>query len=511
MKTPQFRFEVQMKSGQRADKIGSVREPQNYPCFVLNFNYDWNDYGYSNWYALFYFHSAMDYRFIGELKLMTSEEGDAFQYIEGGFSCLTDKFCSIGLDISYYENLYETFGIDGAKTVLTALRDSAVNVEIYEQFRDNGEYNTSLMRDLTYNKIRKEASSVINGVSLENLFSFTYHFTTEYDDSVNVDWYVDFKYRAKPWERYVGVIGENGLGKTQLLRSLVKDLYERNDKFLSRPSYSSVIAIHSTPFDAYDEVQSTDLTMPYHSFSIEQDRNQVLPMMKQAISKILCRGLINKESLVGVFQEELDAIIGSVWVDRIIYKVPVENEDYEKWAYSEEQLSECLKVLSSGQLHLFMLLSHVFANANLNTLFILDEPEVHLHPKAIMDFLDIFGKILSVFDSYAIIATHSPLVIREMRGQNVFLMQRMNDGSFSMSTLPFETFGENIASLYQSIFNYDEKTSLFSKAVRQMVDDGKSFDDINRIMTDKNGLSFNASMIINNEIMRKNRNEKSSS
>ena len=156
-----------------------------------------------------------------------------------------------------------------------------------------------------------------------------------------------------------------------------------------------------------------------------------------------------------------------------------------------------------------MLLSHVFANANLNSLFILDEPEVHLHPKAIMDFLGILGKILSIFDSYAIIATHSPLVIREMMGHNVYLMQRMNDGAFSMSSLPFETFGENIASLYQSIFNYDEKTSLFSKAVRQMVNEGKSFDDINRIMTHKNGLSFNASMIINNEIMRKQRNEES--
>ena len=510
METSQLRFEVQKKSGQRADNVGSVRKPKSYPSFVLNFNYDWNDYGYSNWYALFYFHSSMDCRFIGELKLMTCEEGDAFQYIEGGFSSLSDKFCSIGLEISYYEKLYDIFGSDGAKEVLTALRDSAVNIEIYEQFRDNDEYNTSLMRDLTYNKIMKEARSVINGVSLENLFSFTYHFSTEYDDSVNVDWNVVFKYKAKPWERYVGVIGENGLGKTQLLRSFVKDLYANDDKFQIRPSFSNVIVIHSTPFDAYDEVRSTDLTMPYHSFSIEQDRHQVLPMMNQAIIKTLNRGLINKESIVEVFKKELNMIIGSEWGDRIIYKVPIENEEYEKWAYSEAQLSECLKVLSSGQLHLFMLLSHVFANANLNTLFILDEPEVHLHPKAIMDFLGVFGKILSVFDSYAIIATHSPLVIREMMGHNVYLMQRMNDGAFSMSTLPFETFGENIASLYQSIFNYDEKTSLFSKAVRQMVNEGKSFDDINRIMTDKNGLSFNASMIINNEIMRKQRNEESS-
>lgn len=510
MQISQIRFEVQMKSGQRADKIGSVSQPKNYPCFILNFNYDWNDYGYSNWYALFYFHSAMDYRFIGELKLMTSEDGDAYQYIEDGFSYLTDNFCSIGLNISYYENLHKMFGTDGAKYVLTALRDSAVNVEIHEQFRDNGEYKTSLMRDLTYNKIRKEASSVINGVSLENLFSFTYHFTTDYDKSVDVDWNVVFKYKAKPWERYVGVIGENGLGKTQLLRSFVKDLYERNDKFLSRPSYSSVIVIHSTPFDAYDEVRSTDNTMPYHSFSIEQDRNNVMPMMMQAISTILRRGLINKESIVEVFMEELDAIIDSEWVGKIIYKVTEENEDYEKWAYSEEQLSECLNVLSSGQLHLFMLLTHVFAHTNLNTLFVLDEPEVHLHPKAIMDFLDIFGKILSLFDSYAIIATHSPLVIREMMGHNVYLMQRMNDGAFSMSSLPFETFGENIASLYKNIFNYDERSSLFSKAVRNMVDEGKNFDEIEKTLSGEYALGFNASMIINNQIMRKDRNEKSS-
>lgn len=510
MEISQLRFEVQEKSGQRADNVGSVRKPKSYPCFVLNFNYDWNDYGYSNWYALFYFYSAMDYRFIGELKLMTSEEGDAFQYIECGFSSLSDKCCSIGLEISYYENLYDIFGSDGAKKILKALRDSAVNVDIYDQFKGDGEYNTSLMRDLSYDKIMKEARSVINGVSLENLFSFTYHFTTEYDDSVNADWNVVFKYKAKPWERYVGVIGENGLGKTLLLRSFVKDLYTKDDKFQIRPSFSNVIAIHSTPFDAYDEVQSTDITMPYHSFSIEQDHNQVLQKMKEAISKILRRGLINKISIVEVYKEELDMIIGSEMADRIINKVMDENEGYNIWVYSEEQLSECLKVLSSGQLHLFMLLSHIFANANLNTLFILDEPEVHLHPKAIMDFLGVFGKILSIFDSYAIIATHSPLVIREMMGHNVYLMQRMNDGAFSMSTLPFETFGENIASLYQSIFNYDEKTSLFSKAVRQMVDDGKSFDDIKRIMTDKNGLSFNASMIINNEIMRKQRNEESS-
>ena len=150
-----------------------------------------------------------------------------------------------------------------------------------------------------------------------------------------------------------------------------------------------------------------------------------------------------------------------------------------------------------------MLLSHVFANANLNTLFVLDEPEVHLHPKAIMDFLEVFGNMLTLFDSYSIIATHSPLVIREMKGRNVYLMQRMKDGAFSMSQLPFETFGENIASLYRTIFGYDERASLFTKTVKRMVDEGKTFEGIEKIISDNNVLGLNASMIINNEIMKR--------
>ena len=38
-------FEVQTKCGQRSDHIASVKKPSRYPCFVLNHNNDWNDYG----------------------------------------------------------------------------------------------------------------------------------------------------------------------------------------------------------------------------------------------------------------------------------------------------------------------------------------------------------------------------------------------------------------------------------------------------------------------------------
>ena len=43
-----------------------------------------------------------------------------------------------------------------------------------------------------------------------------------------------------------------------------------------------------------------------------------------------------------------------------------------------------------------------------------------------------------------------------------------------------------------------------------MVDEGKNFDEIEKTLSGEYALGFNASMIINNQIMRKDRNEKSS-
>lgn len=501
-----LRFEVQKKSGQRADHAGSVSPPSIYPSFVLNYNYDWNDYGYSNWYALFFFPEPATQLFLGEIKLMTTQEYDAFHYIRDGFEALSDEYCSIGLENDYYRRLYKYFGTEGAKDILSALRDCAVNIEIRNAFVNTEEYKVSLMRDLSSNKVVKEARAIITGKSFVDLFSFNYHFSPEYDKRICLDWSVEFKYDAQPWDRYVGVIGENGMGKTQLLKHLIRDMYENKDNFAMIPAFSSVIVIHSTPYDEYDEIKSNDTTMPYYAFSIEQDRNNVFDLLSNALTEIVRRGLIDKKSLANVFKKQLYKIIMHEWVDSLLFQVSSDDETYMIWQYDPNVLKTLIPKTSSGQLHLFMLLAQVFAHANLNTLFVIDEPEVHLHPKAIMDFLDILGSILSTFDSYAIIATHSPLIIREMRGHNVYLMQHINNGILDMANLPYETFGENIAVLYHKIFGYDEKTSLFTKTVTKLVEEGNSYERICEILSNNEDLNFNASMIISNEIMKSKRN-----
>ena len=43
-----------------------------------------------------------------------------------------------------------------------------------------------------------------------------------------------------------------------------------------------------------------------------------------------------------------------------------------------------------------------------------DEPELHLHQNATANTMRMFYRLLEEFNSYAIIATHSPLIIQEI-------------------------------------------------------------------------------------------------
>lgn len=498
-------FEVQVKSGIKANHPGSVENPSRLPCFVLNHNDNWNDYGYYNWYALFYFTEEGEKILIEEFKLITSNEGEAFGYIEKGFESLDDKYCSIGLTVEYYKKLYYLFGSTGAKRVLAALRDCATNVNVRNVFKDEPEFQISMKRSLDTEKIFREAKMIVNGNSLQDSFKFSYHFTPEFNKSINVQWDVSYEYDSLPMERYVGIIGENGMGKTLLLKTMIKDLMsESKSNFIHYPSFSSVIVVNSTPFDGYGEICSSEWTMPYAACSLEQNREDCYSLTKNAIAKIFRRGIVNKTIIASLYFEAIAKVIPSINIDELFYQ---EKTNYNGnpvcvWRCNWVNLKRMMDYFSSGQLHLFMLVSQIISHVELNTLFILDEPEVHLHPKAIMELQNVLCFILSKFDCFAIFATHSPLVVREMLGHNVFMVGRSKDRDFELNRLPFETFGENIAVLYQKIFKYDENFSLFTIMTRQMVSEGKGYNDIVKTLNHGMELSMNALMTINNEVIK---------
>lgn len=495
-------FEVQIKQGQRADYLASVQPPKRYPCFILVFNWDWTDYEYHTWFCLFYFASEADRRMIGELKLMNSEQDNTMDALPEEFDePLDDSFCSLGIKTDYYIGLRQELKNEQlVKEVLHYLCDCTFEPAIYDKHRDERIFNVSLMRDLSAMDALQEGQSLAMGIEPDEMYSFSYTYHPKYDTSLYADWKVHIPYNPLKFMRTFGIIGINGVGKTQILSSFITDLLaQKVDNFKSLPHFKNIIVICSTPFDSYPVEKQDTREIVYRLCCLEQDKTLTLDGIKQNLNRIMKQPTVEHVSMLTVWVDLIREYVDSAFVDHVvILKRDADGSEY--YDINGDDLGSNVNILSSGQLHILSLVTYICANIHYRSLLFIDEPEVHLHPHITMEFMAMLSGLLSVFKSYAIIATHTPLVVREMAGKNVFLMQKMQDGIPQIAPVGFETLGEDVGTLYRNLFGYDEQSSYFKKMVDKLCDRGKSYEEIVRYFQQGMILNINARLIIRDTI-----------
>lgn len=495
-------FEVQIKQGQRADYLASVQPPKRYPCFILVFNWDWTDYEYHTWFCLFYFASEADRRMIGELKLMNSEQDNTMDALPEEFDePLDDSFCSLGIKTDYYIGLRQELKNEQLiKEVQHYLCDCTFEPAIYDQHRDERIFNVSLMRDLSAMDALQEGQSLAMGIEPDEMYSFSYTYHPKYDNSLYADWKVHIPYKPLKFMRTFGIIGINGVGKTQILSSFITDLLaQKVDNFKSLPHFKNIIVICSTPFDSYPVEKQDTREIVYRLCCLEQDKTLTLDGIKQNLNRIMKQPTVEHVSMLTVWVDLIREYVDSAFVDHVvILKRDADGSEY--YDINGDDLGSNANILSSGQLHILSLVTYICANIHYRSLLFIDEPEVHLHPHITMEFMAMLSGLLSVFKSYAIIATHTPLVVREMAGKNVFLMQKMQDGIPQIAPVGFETLGEDVGTLYRNLFGYDEQSSYFKKMVDKLCDRGKSYEEIVRYFQQGMNLNINARLIIRDTI-----------
>ena len=495
-------FEVQIKQGQRADYLASVQPPKRYPCFILVFNWDWTDYEYHTWFCLFYFASEADRRMIGELKLMNSEQDNTMDALPEEFDePLDDSFCSLGIKTDYYIGLRQELKNEQLiKEVQHYLCDCTFEPAIYDQHRDERIFNVSLMRDLSAMDALQEGQSLAMGIEPDEMYSFSYTYHPKYDNSLYADWKVHIPYKPLKFMRTFGIIGINGVGKTQILSSFITDLLaQKEDNFKSLPHFKNIIVICSTPFDSYPVEKQDTREIVYRLCCLEQDKTLTLDGIKQNLNRIMKQPTVEHVSMLTVWVDLIREYVDSAFVDHVvILKRDADGSEY--YDINGDDLGSNVNILSSGQLHILSLVTYICANIHYRSLLFIDEPEVHLHPHITMEFMAMLSGLLSVFKSYAIIATHTPLVVREMAGKNVFLMQKMQDGIPQIAPVGFETLGEDVGTLYRNLFGYDEQSSYFKKMVDKLCDRGKSYEEIVRYFQQGMNLNINARLIIRDTI-----------
>jgi predicted ATP-dependent endonuclease of OLD family len=167
--------------------------------------------------------------------------------------------------------------------------------------------------------------------------------------------------------------------------------------------------------------------------------------------------------------------------------VDIEKDILEELDSSLDNEKEMAK-LSSGQAILTHTITALIAWIEPNSIIMFDEPETHLHPNAIASLFNAFNRILERYESYAVIATHSPIVIQEIPGKRVVIFDRDGDTT-TARPIGIETFGENISELTRHVFDTAEIPSFYKKTLREISVE-KSFEDIMNMFD--NNLSMSA-------------------
>lgn len=107
--------------------------------------------------------------------------------------------------------------------------------------------------------------------------------------------------------------------------------------------------------------------------------------------------------------------------------------------------------LSSGQRLFCYIVINIVGQIKADSLVIVDEPELFLHPSLEIEFISLLKKVLSAFNSKAILATHSLAIAREIPANCMHVYKRGEFG-VQIDHPPFETFGGDIQRISSYVF-----------------------------------------------------------
>jgi predicted ATPase len=114
---------------------------------------------------------------------------------------------------------------------------------------------------------------------------------------------------------------------------------------------------------------------------------------------------------------------------------------------------------SSGQRVYLRFAAQALSVIAQGSMIILDEPETHLHPNFVSEFMTLLHQILEATNSIALIATHSPYVVREVPSMCVHVV-RVEGNVPEIGSVHLKTLGASVSSISDAVF-FDSTAARF--------------------------------------------------
>lgn len=451
---------------------------------------NWDDwFKYKTTYNL-YFICNNESESIGTIKIGGFHLEDPTPELPNNFVNLPDEFFSLGLDDYYYEKI-KGFGNERRIEILMALNDISYDLNLYDKVKNLDVTKSSLMRGVSEFSILNQFNRIAHGKTRLTKYRFEYIYPKRNGENVRIDFSVD-PYSKPPTNIHV-VVGRNNVGKTYLIKNVIKSIYNPSNNDFgtlysgeteidllfanviienTKQVFANVICLSFSPFDDYEELRkafSEEIDIPFSFVGLSNNigdmvYEKLIADFKNSIEN--CRNIKSKQELL---KNSLDILE----TDPTFDKEQLEKTIFDKKCNSEDIFSS----LSSG--HKMVMLSVVSLVDKLTekSFVILDEPENHLHPPLLSAFIQTLSYLLKERNGVGLLSTHSPVVIQEVPRKCVWKITR-NNLLVSPSRLPIETYGANIGALTSEVFGLEIRNSGFHRTLISEIESGLTMNEI---------------------------------
>ncbi|MEX0739954.1 MAG: AAA family ATPase [Pseudohongiella sp.] len=510
----------------------------------LSFN-NWNDYGICTTLNAVLYVDGENYFEFG-LKLLIENDIDSptklNELCEGGwegfFPIPELNYVSVPSDIDFYGALIAKVGMDEAIDALNLIRDAGYLENIIGdqsaiRLIKHDNFSTSPLREAGARKAYEDGWKLFNEEQ-SSIKDFTLN-TIRRDGLIEP---VHFRFNSEllPYDINV-LIGENGIGKSYTLKSLVEywlgvdrgskpALDEmQHEPFDHYPNISKLILISYSPFEEFTiDLSETSLKdkNAYRYFGFRRlvedpDGNQrigisrnlpasdsvssilrslyddikfgelinwtnkfetILSVLKSAIEfEYIAFEIIEDIDLFDQIPDFSEFVVG---IDNKYLKInknvigkidewKINLDEYIKFESGAVFIKNNEKIeISSGQRLFCYIVVNVVGQIRKDSLVVIDEPELFLHPSLEIEFIELLKKVLKAFSSKAILATHSLAITREVPAKCVHVYRKQND-IVEVEHPPFETFGGDMQRISSYVFGDNSITKPFDRWIQDQL------------------------------------------
>lgn len=420
---------------------------------------------------------------------------------------ITEPFRCMLVDVKAYQLVRQALGEERASGIFNALSDIAVasrTSSTWVDFSADPVFALAMIRSSEAFFAFRKGKRVFRGLSTESSDSKQPFSIALQGHGPKYEFDFLFDERNIFRGRIAVLIGSNGCGKTSSLAKIARCLADTKSKvgvITNRPESNQVLAfIHtSAVYDFTPTSKDGSAKVRVFTFNPGSPRKPNADSMTTLLVDVI-RGSDNTGRLLDFFTEVFD-----VEFPELEIMVPVKFEAASNrsskyvplatWEKGSEQevLELSTKVntrdqlkftdkegiarkLSLGQLSFLQFILTVLSNAGPASILIIDEPENFLHPNLISRFMRTLNNILERTNSIAILATHSPFVVREVQSAQVHVMRLQGVNCIVEKPL-LQTLGASISSISNDVFGDDLHMHLFDELLERAKRESKTFEE----------------------------------